>query len=273
MTTASESLPGVGRTALGVAGLRALESSRPDRLFDDPYAKAFVEASRTLFPETASPDKSVSALFSSHVVIRTRFYDEYLLAAVAAGCEQVVLVASGLDTRAFRLTWPAGVRLFELDLPEVLGFKERVLAEATPGCERKAIAADLRENWAERLRAAGFQPGVPTAWLVEGLLIYLSYDEAARMLETVGELSAPGSQVSFEQRGGGSGDLASRVRALPKASGLTGLWKGGLGAAGAAWLADHGWVPEFHGQSTLATAYGRPSEEAASGGYVSAVRG
>jgi methyltransferase (TIGR00027 family) len=184
----------------------------------------------------------------------------------------VVLLASGLDSRAFRLRWPAGVRLFELDLPEVLGFKERVLATATPSCVRAAIPADLRENWAERLLDAGFQPGVPTAWLVEGLLIYLSYDEAARLLETVGELSAPGSQVSFEQRGGDSADLASRARALPGASGLTALWKGGLGSEGAGWLADHGWAPEFHSQSTLATAYGRPSEASASGGYVTAVR-
>lgn len=288
MTASSQSLPGVGRTALGVAGLRALESRRPDRLFEDPYAKAFVEAGRALLPEIpdsvkdteesdteeSNSDKSVGALFYAHVVVRTRFYDEYLLRAVEAGCEQVVLLASGLDTRAFRLPWPHGVRLFELDLPEVLEFKERVLAaeSAVPSCVREAVPVDLREDWSARLLAAGFRPGTPTAWLVEGLLIYLSHDEAARMLTTVGELSAPGSQVSFEQRAKGSNGVAARARALPSARGLTSLWKGGLGTEGATWLAEHGWRTTVHIQSALAADYGRPSTESADGGYVTAVR-
>jgi methyltransferase (TIGR00027 family) len=276
MTASSESLPGVGRTALGVAGLRAMESRRPDRLFDDPYAQAFVEAGRAFFPEVpdSAKEKSVGALFYAHVVVRTRFYDEYLLRAVAAGCEQVVLLASGLDTRAFRLTWPDGVRLFELDLPEVLEFKERVLAaeSAAPGCVREAIPADLREDWSALLLAAGFRYDAPTAWLVEGLLIYLSHDEATRLLTTVGELSAPGSRVSFERRTNNRNGLAARVRAMPSASRLTTLWKGGLGSEGPAWLAEHGWQTELHVQSVLAVEYGRSAAEFSDGGFVTAVR-
>jgi hypothetical protein len=84
----------------------------------------------------------------------------------------VVLLAAGLDTRAFRLTWPDGVRLFELDLPDLVDYKERVLAEqaAVPRCQRTVLRVDLREDWPARLESAGLRPGEPTAWLIEGLL-------------------------------------------------------------------------------------------------------
>ena len=119
-----ETLGGVSDTALGAAEMRAEASRRADRLIDDPYAAAFVEAAPPLFPDVPSvaDDAELAALVESGIVgvaIRTRFFDEHLLAACAAGCRQVVRLAAGLDTRAFRLDWPDGVRLFELDLPEV----------------------------------------------------------------------------------------------------------------------------------------------------------
>jgi O-methyltransferase involved in polyketide biosynthesis len=161
----SESLSGVGETALGAAMMRARESLRPDRLFDDPYADAFVAAAPEAFADgPADSDNgalaALEAAFSSAVVVRTRFYDDYLLAACAAGCRQVVLLAAGLDTRAFRLNWPDRVRLFELDLPEVLAFKEGVLARrrAAPRCARTALPVDLREDWPAQLTDAGFEP-------------------------------------------------------------------------------------------------------------------
>ncbi|MER6798560.1 SAM-dependent methyltransferase, partial [Amycolatopsis mediterranei] len=184
----TESLPAVSRTAIGVAALRAYESRRPDRLFDDPYAAAFFEAGRSALPGTSpeGPQAGLGAMFYPQVVIRTRFYDDYLL---GAGCAQVVLLAAGLDTRAFRLAWPDGTRLFELDLPEVLAFKDEVLGRhgAEPACARVVVPADLREDWAAALREAGFDPAVPTAWLAEGLLMYLTPEEAERLLTTVGE--------------------------------------------------------------------------------------
>ncbi|HEY5987547.1 MAG TPA: SAM-dependent methyltransferase, partial [Streptosporangiaceae bacterium] len=127
-------LAGVGKTALGVAFVRARESQRPDRLFNDPLAQAFIERAPGLLPpepttsgELAAlgPMASLGAVFYTHAVIRTRFFDDYALAAAGAGCRQVVLLAAGLDTRAFRLTWPDHLRLFELDLPGLLIFKER----------------------------------------------------------------------------------------------------------------------------------------------------
>jgi len=163
-------------------------------------------------------------LFSFHAVIRTRFFDDYLLAACAADCNQVVLLAAGLDTRAFRLPWPPGVHVFELDLPQVLTFKERVLTgqRAVPKCERTILPVDLRKDWPARLTESGFEPSRPTAWLVEGLLIYLSADEVARMLTAVGELSVAGSQIAFEHASIAD-SLHIQTRAMPAMDELTSL--------------------------------------------------
>jgi methyltransferase (TIGR00027 family) len=172
-----EPLVGVSETALGAAEMRSEESLRPERLFDDPYAAAFVAAAPPLFPDLPSidDDPTMAALkeeFVTGIAIRTRFYDEYLLAACAVGCRQVVLLAAGLDTRAFRLNWPADLRLFEVDLPELFVFKERVLAQqgAAPRCSRTVVGIDLREDWPARLTDAGFDPNVPSVWTAEGLL-------------------------------------------------------------------------------------------------------
>jgi methyltransferase (TIGR00027 family) len=266
----TESLPAVGRTAVGVAALRALESGRPDRLFDDPYAAAFYDAGRSALPGTTR-GSGLGALFAAQVAIRTRFYDDYLL---GAGCTQVVLLAAGLDARAFRLAWPPGVRLFELDLPEVLAFKDEVLAArgAEPSCERVAVRADLRHDWADALRASGFRPDVPTAWLAEGLLVYLSYADADRMLTTVSDLSAPGSRVSFEHRTAETpGSLLARAKATSGGEHVTRLWKGGLGDRAPEWLREHGWEPATVTRAELAAEYGRP-DEGTPDGFVTAKR-
>ncbi|MFJ1768259.1 SAM-dependent methyltransferase [Amycolatopsis sp. NPDC088138] len=264
----TESLPAVGRTAVGVAALRALESRRPDRLFDDPYATAFYAAGRSVLPATRD---GLGQIFASQVAIRTRFYDDYLL---DAGCPQVVLLAAGLDARAFRLPWPPGTRLFELDLPEVLAFKDRVLAGqgAQPSCERVAVGVDLRGDWAAALRTAGFDARVPAAWLAEGLLVYLSREDADRMLTTVSELSAPGSRVSFEHGTTDTPDsLLTRAKATPDGEHVTRLWKGGLGDQAPRWLGEHGWEPATVTRSALAARYGRQDEQTPDG-FVTAVR-
>jgi methyltransferase (TIGR00027 family) len=252
----SESLSGVGGTALGAARARAWESGRPDRLFDDPYAAAFTAAARTTERRAVSPG-SQRARLAFHVIIRTRFYDDYLLTACAAGCRQVVLLAAGLDTRAYRMPWPAGVRLYELDLPDVLSFKDSVLSgqKAVAGCERTALPVDLRSEWPARLTEAGFDPGVPTAWLVEGLIVYLTSEEADLLLTRVGELSAPGSRLSFERNNAAS-TIAEGDRA--GIEGYAALWKGGLGQDTVDWLGRHGWRTEVHELADVAASYGRP---------------
>jgi methyltransferase (TIGR00027 family) len=264
----SAGLSGVGGTSLGVARARAWESRRPDRLFDDPYAAAFAAAGGTGDGTPPAPGPHRARL-AFHVIIRTRFYDDYLLAAAEAGHRQVVLLAAGLDTRAYRLPWPDGVRLYELDLPEVLTFKERVLTgrSAVARCERITLPADLREDWPARLTDAGFDPAAPTAWLVEGLLVYLTAEEAALLLTRVGELSAPGSRSSFERNNAASMIAEGDRTGIEE---YASLWKGGLGQDTAGWLIDHGWRTEVHALSDVAASYGRPVTGGSLSGFLTA---
>lgn len=274
------SLDGVSETALGAAEMRAEEGLRPDRLFDDPYAAAFVAAAPPLFPDLPSlaDDPELAALkdaFVSGIAIRTRFYDDYLLAACAAGCRQVVILAAGLDARAFRLDWPADVRVFELDLPDLFAFKETVLARqrAVPRCIRRVVAVDLRDDWSTALTAAGFEPGLPSAWTAEGLLAYLSNDDAVRLLTAVGELSTDGSRLSFEYDDFADDSTLSRLRAMPDMHEVAAMWEGGLVEPPREWLTGHGWQVDTDDRETLARSYGRALADAATGGFVSATRG
>ncbi len=268
----------MSRTAIGVAWLRAQEGSRPDKLFDDPFAADFVMGAREMMAEAASRagerGRAIGALFGKHVVIRTKFYDDYLLAAAAAGCRQVVLLAAGLDTRAFRLGWPTGVRLFELDLPDLLDYKERILEvrAAAPRCERTVLRADLREDWASRLVEAGLRPTEPTAWLIEGLLVYLSYEEAAGLLTAVDTLSAPGSRLACEDRSSASESLLARIRETREVNEAVALWKGGLGNELVGWLTGREWLVRGHNGTELADSYGRADADAAYVGFLTAVR-
>lgn len=264
--TTSEPLSAVSRTALAVARVRAIESAAPDALFDDPYAAAFVAASGEPIRPRRNPGPLATALMLQ-TVIRTRFYDDRLL---QSGCGQVVLLAAGLDTRAYRLAWPSGTRLFELDLPPVLEFKDNVLAtrSAAPRCDRTAVPVDLLSpGWADRLADAGFDASRPTAWLVEGLLVYLTAEEAAALLTTVGELSAPASRLALER--GRSGRTALDD---PSVAHITSLWKGGLGTGTAGWLDRHGWRTEAHPLDAVAARYGRPTGNPSGTGFITALR-
>ena len=275
-------LPGVGKTALGMARVRARESQRDDRLFDDPYAQAFVDAAPAAYPDdpqtagqlaALGPLAAFGAAFYAHAVIRTRFYDDYLTTATSAGCAQVVLLAAGLDTRAFRLAWPGGVRLYELDLPEVLAFKEPVLGAhgAAPRCDRVTVPTDLRTGWPARLIAAGFDTGRPAAWLAEGLLIYLTPADAEHLLTAVTGLAAPGSRLAFEHNPAGRDTLTTRAAQIPAMRQYTALWKGGLANA-PGWLTSHGWQTEFHSLAALGSTYGRPVPDSASSGFLTATQ-
>jgi methyltransferase (TIGR00027 family) len=256
-----------------MAYVRADESGRPDRLFDDPYAQAFVAAAAGALPGggvTDSGDPMAGVVHAA--VVRTRFFDDFLLDACLSGCHQVVLLAAGLDTRAFRLPWPAGVSLFELDLPAVLAFKEHVLTgtDAVPRCRRVTVAVDLREDWSSRLVTAGLRPAAPTVWLLEGLLIYLTAGEATTLLRAVTELSAAGSRLACERQ---ASDTRHRLAGpvTPRLARFTAMWKGGLGRALPPWLAEHGWQVRMEDRDSVADAYGRPSPAPSDGGYLVAV--
>lgn len=275
-------LTGVGKTAIGVAMVRARETRQANRLFDDPYAEAFLAACPDAFPEERQiRDEShgqglaaVGAAFFVHGALRTRFFDDHLLAATTNGCHQVVLLAAGLDTRAFRVDWPPGTRLFELDFHEVLAFKNTVLAahSARPRCERVTLPTDLRGNWASELDQAGFDPSAPTAWLAEGLLIYLSADEAGQLLGVVDELSAAGSTLSFEHGGITTSPLLTQSRTLPAMRDYTELWKGGLGDDTVGWLDRLGWRTQRHDLAGVAAHYNRPVPDTSTGAFITATR-
>jgi methyltransferase (TIGR00027 family) len=191
----------VGYTALLVAGWRALHALSPQPLVRDDYAKLFIAAAQDPYlagvlanPGTTDDETAFPRLYG----VQTRFFDDFFAAAAAAGIRQAVIVAAGLDSRAYRLDWPAGTTVYEIDLPKVLEFKAQVLSEqgATPKAVRTEVAADLRTDWSRELEAAGFDTESPSAWSVEGILPYLT-DEAQNTLFTrISGLSAPGSRVA-----------------------------------------------------------------------------
>jgi methyltransferase (TIGR00027 family) len=193
----------VGLTALAVAAGRAVETARPDALIQDAWAARFVDRADPPAPMPTSPTDPLATTLgwrylTDLMAVRSRFFDDYLGAVSATGIRQIVVLAAGLDVRAYRLKWPRECQWFELDQPEVLQFKDSVLAEngAQPGCQRHAVAADLRQDWPTALEAAGFDPTRPTAWLAEGLLQYLSAATEDRLLTHIDRLSAPGSHLA-----------------------------------------------------------------------------
>ncbi len=197
----------VGTTATMAATARAMATRADRSLIDDPFAEPLVRAvgvdslTRLASGETA-PGDLVEQVWIDVAKVRTKFYDEFFLDATEAGIAQVVILASGLDSRAYRLPWPAGTVVYELDQPQVIEFKTRTLAElgAEPTADRRAVAADLRADWPAALGAVGFDPALPTAWSAEGLLGYLPPEAQDDLLDRITELSAPGSRVATESR-------------------------------------------------------------------------
>ena len=164
--------------------------------------------------------------------------------------------------------------MFELDLPELFDFKERVLARqgATPKCERTVVAVDLREDWPARLTASGFEPDVRSAWTAEGLLAYLSNDDAVRLLTAVGGLSTTGSQLSFEYDEFADDSTLSQAREIPGMHEVASMWEGGLHEPPQEWLRRHDWDVRTYDRAALAMTYGRSLAESATGGFLTATR-
>jgi methyltransferase (TIGR00027 family) len=191
-------MDGIALTARWTAASRARETERSDRLFDDPLAAALAgDQGFALFERTPRQARD-----NPYLPLRTRFFDDWALRATGEhGLRQVVMVAAGMDTRAFRLTWPDGVRLWELDRPDLLELKRTLLetANAEPRCERRVVAVDLAAaGWPDRLREAGFAPAFPAAFVVEGLLQYLSEDAVDSVLAQVAATAAPGSRLAVD---------------------------------------------------------------------------
>lgn len=201
----------VGATATMVAAARALASSADQPLIDDPFADPLVRAvgvdfftrlvTGELRPEDLDDSETAGMQrMADNMAVRTRFFDDFFRDSAADGVRQAVILASGLDARAYRLDWPAGVVVYEIDQPAVIDFKTTTLADlgATPTAERRTVAVDLRHDWPSALIGAGFDPTRPSAWSAEGLLGYLPPDAQDRLLDTITELSAPGSWIAVE---------------------------------------------------------------------------
>ena len=198
----------VGATATMVAASRAVASRGPDALLDDPLADPLVRAVgsdafiRIIDGEIDFEDDPLfnRKARTEQITVRTRFFDDFFTGATRGGARQAVILASGLDTRAYRLRWPAGTVVYEIDQPQVIAFKTNALADlgAAPTADRRAIGIDLRDDWPAALREGGFDVTQPTAWSAEGLLPYLPPEAQDRLFDNITALSAPGSRLATE---------------------------------------------------------------------------
>ncbi len=182
-------------TGLLVAAIRAMETTRDDRLFTDPFAdKLAGDTGRALLAAAVAETGERS---TTQIVVRTRFLDEALLRATGdAG--QVVILAAGMDSRAYRLAWPDGTAVYELDQPAVITAKEELLADDQPRCHRVPIGVDLADDWPSALEATGFNRKAPTVWLIEGLLQYLDERAVRTLFDRIDALSAPSSVLLYD---------------------------------------------------------------------------
>ena len=196
----------VGATATMVAASRALASNHG--FIDDPFAAPLVRAVGIDFftglvdgiiPVEEDPDLDPRRM-AQGMAVRTRYFDNFFLDATRGGIRQAVILAAGLDARAYRLGWPAGTAVYEIDMPEVIEFKTATLAGlgAEPKARRSAVAIDLRGDWPAALRDAGFDADQPAAWIAEGLLVYLPPDAQDALFDNITALSAPGSRLATE---------------------------------------------------------------------------
>jgi methyltransferase (TIGR00027 family) len=271
---------GVGATALGVAWSRAEEVTSECPLFTDPYAQLFVDAAMErgwrLPPEYML--ERIRAI-SGYAASRTKWFDEFFIAAGANGIGQAVILAAGLDARAWRLPWVDGSVVYEIDQPKVLAFKAETLHahDAEPSARYVQVPVDLRQDWPKALREAGFDPSEPTAWAAEGLLPYLPADGQDLLFERIQQLSAKGSRIGVESFGAGFFDseyLASRrdqLRKLREESGsdddenafdVEDLWFIEDRTDVADWLTEHGWEVSAVESVELMARYGRQPDDA-----------
>lgn len=265
----------VGYTALLVAGWRALHAMSAQPLARDDYAQHFITASADPYLNSVllNPGTSEGATaFPRLYGVQTRFFDEFFSSAAARGIRQAVIVAAGLDSRTYRLDWPSGTAVFEVDQPKVLEFKERVLAElaAEPAAHRIEVAADLRDDWSIPLRTAGFDPQSPTAWSVEGILPYLTGGAQDTLFARISDLSAPGSRLAIGALGSSlDHDRLAELEETYPGLNLSGevnfstlTYDDAEKTKPADWLADHGWsVEPVRTNPELQAEYGRTPPE------------
>lgn len=284
----------VGATATAVAAQRAIASKGPAPLLNDPFADPLVRAvGSEVFIKLLDNqiDRSDDPLLNRQAVneqitVRTRYFDDFFMQATESGIRQAVILASGLDTRAYRLPWPARTVVYEIDQPEVIEFKTRVLAGlgAEPAADRRTVAIDLRDDWPAALVDAGFDTGAPTAWSAEGLLVYLPPEAQDRLFDHIIALSAPGSRIATEHMdmrnipADWAQKLTERSQRLGSDINLAELFYTGDRNPAAEYLAARGWQVDIRTTDQAFAAHGFevPNDELASfgedSGYLTATR-
>ncbi|WP_375488108.1 class I SAM-dependent methyltransferase [uncultured Mycobacterium sp.] len=282
----------VGATATMVAAARALASEEPDPIITDPFAAPLVRAvgieffTRLVDGEIANPHEQSGRdlqLETDSMAVRTRFFDEFFMAAAAAGIRQSVILAAGLDSRPYRLGWPAGSVVYEVDQPKVIEFKTAALSAlgAAPAAERRTVGIDLRADWPGALRRSGFDETTPTAWSAEGLLMYLPPDAQDRLFDNITALSAPGSRLATEFHPDSGLTMSQRAQEFNRRWAnlgcdidLSGLFYEGQRSNVVEYLTNHGWQVNTRLRQELFTDYGRTfpdDDEMAAFGNIAAV--
>jgi methyltransferase (TIGR00027 family) len=276
----------VGSTALGVAAARAAETASENPLIRDPFARAFLEAAGDgMWSLMANPAKAAELtddtdllahlqVMIDFMAVRTAFFDEYFLNAAASGVRQVVILAAGLDARAWRLPWPDGTTVYELDQAKVLDFKSTTLQRrgAHPTSRLVSVAIDLRQDWPTALREAGFDPSRPTVWSAEGLLRYLPARAQDLLFERILALSPSGSWLATNAPAESALDPERLARQREQSHRLRAaaarvletempadedLWYPEERTDVTEWLRDHGWDASAITMGEMLARYGR----------------
>jgi methyltransferase (TIGR00027 family) len=266
----------VGATATMVAAARAVASGGTNPIINDPFAAPLVRAVGLDFfrrlvdgeivaseiPEEGERDLQLE---TDSIAVRTRFFDDFFLNSARDGIRQSVILAAGLDARAYRLSWPAGSVVYEVDQPKVVDFKSATMATlaAAPAAERRTVSIDLREDWPAALRSSGFDVTQPTSWSAEGLLMYLPPEAQDRLFDNITALSAPGSKLATEYHAEADVPMSDRAKQfndrwanLGCDIDLSGLFFDGERSNVVEYLTDKGWQVNNRPRRELFADYG-----------------